>query len=188
MKIFCIGFHKTGTVSLEKALQNLGVITRHGYVKHSDLIKKAMQMQLPPLALLDESIGFTDPDADYAYLDLYAVRDYFAWLDENYPDSKFILTTREEESWVGSVYRQKKNRPVSPYFHHYYYQHEKQWRHHKRHHEAAVLEYFVNRPEDLLVMNIPAGDGYGLLCDFLGVDMPGPSNDFPHENKSPQKA
>lgn len=185
MKIFCIGLHKTGTVSLSKALQTLGWETRHGSVKHSDMIKKALHDGVYPLKYLNMDIGFNDPDGDYAYLDLYAVREHFVWLRDAYPGSKFILTTREESAWVESVKRQMAKRPNSPFFHHWYYQNELQWVNHKRMHERVVLEYFVNKPEELLVMNIPAGDGYGILCDFLGTEAPGSGLEFPHENKSP---
>lgn len=186
MKIFCIGLHKTGTVSLEAALQQLGFQTRHGWVKHSDMIEAAMHCGLKPLEFLHEEIGFNDPEADYAYLDLYAVRDHFVWMDRHYPGSKFILTVREENQWVESVKRQIKKRPDSPFFHHYYFQNELQWRNFKRMHERTVMEYFVDRPEDLLVMNIPAGDGFPILCDFLNKDMSGLPNEFPHFNKSPK--
>ena len=45
-------------------------------------------------------------------------------------------------------------------------------------HERNVREYFAGRPEDLLVMNVTAGDGWELLCPFLGK--PVPDFPFPH--------
>lgn len=186
MKIFCIGLHKTGTVSLEAALQKLGFRTRHGWVKHSDMIKKAIHDGKKPLEYLNMDIGFNDPGADYAYLDLYAVRDHFVWMDKHYPGSKFILTVREENQWVESVKRQIKKRPDSPFFHQYYFQNELQWRNFKRMHENTVMEYFIHRPNDMLIINIPQGDGFAKLCDFLNMDMSGLPNEFPHKNKSPK--
>ncbi len=44
-------------------------------------------------------------------------------------------------------------------------------------HSADVTEYFKNRPNDLLVMDITAGDGWDKLCPFLGV--PVPQKSFP---------
>jgi hypothetical protein len=41
-----------------------------------------------------------------------------------------------------------------------------------------VQEYFKDRPADLLVMNICAGEGWEKLCPFLNRDAI-PSRDFP---------
>jgi len=189
MKIFCIGMHKTATVSLATALEQLNIRTRHGYKKHSDLIKDAIYDEVDPLKYLENRHGIHD-----AYADLYAVRDHFVHLDQYYGDDcKFILTTREEDEWVGSVKRQIEKRPNSPFFHHWYYQNEMQWRLYKRMHEQAVHQYFFDTaqegdPSDILIMDITKGDGWKELCTFLGCDMPDPSKPFPHENKSPQTA
>jgi hypothetical protein len=45
-------------------------------------------------------------------------------------------------------------------------------------HYKNALEYFARRPRDLLVMDIPGGDGWGKLCDFLSL--PTPDRPFPH--------
>ncbi|MBU1849693.1 MAG: hypothetical protein KKH40_03100, partial [Nanoarchaeota archaeon] len=49
-----------------------------------------------------------------------------------------------------------------------------------QHHED-VLSYFKNRPQDLLVINVCAGDGWEKLCSFL--KLPVPNKLFPHVNK-----
>ena len=41
---------------------------------------------------------------------------------------------------------------------------------HSKYHE--INTYFKNRPNDLLVMNICEGDGWEMLCPFLGTDIP----------------
>jgi hypothetical protein len=46
-----------------------------------------------------------------------------------------------------------------------------------------VKEYFRDRPDDLLVMNICAGEGWEKLCPFLGLAIP--KVKFPHEFKTP---
>ncbi len=46
-------------------------------------------------------------------------------------------------------------------------------------HVKNVRDYFKDRPDDLLVMNIFEGDGWDRLCSFLGKERPGV--DFPHE-------
>jgi hypothetical protein len=49
-------------------------------------------------------------------------------------------------------------------------------------HNREVLEYFRDRPDDLLVMDIPADAGWDKLCVFLGRDVP--DEPFPHANKA----
>jgi 3'(2'), 5'-bisphosphate nucleotidase len=36
----------------------------------------------------------------------------------------------------------------------------------------GVLRYFADRPQDLLTLNVSAGDGWGTLCPFLGKPLP----------------
>jgi hypothetical protein len=45
-------------------------------------------------------------------------------------------------------------------------------------HIKNVIEYFKDRPEDLLILNIFEGDGWDKLCDFLSI--PVPDVPFPH--------
>ena len=45
-----------------------------------------------------------------------------------------------------------------------------------RHHEG-VMQYFKDRPDDLLVMNVLEGDGWEVLCRFL--NKPVPDQPFP---------
>jgi hypothetical protein len=42
----------------------------------------------------------------------------------------------------------------------------------------GVIDYFRNRPSDLLTMNILEGDGWEKLCPFLGLDTM-PDTPFP---------
>jgi hypothetical protein len=44
-------------------------------------------------------------------------------------------------------------------------------------HYKNVLEYFKNRPDDLLIIDICAGQGWEKLCPFL--DKPLPQYPFP---------
>jgi hypothetical protein len=46
-----------------------------------------------------------------------------------------------------------------------------------------VHDYFRERPDDLLVLNICAGEGWERLCPFLGQDVPGIP--FPWANRRP---
>ena len=99
-------------------------------------------------------------------------------IDEWYPGSKFILTIRDEESWYRSAHgRLKKGLQLKSawiYGSANAYLNDKEaaiqvYRDHNR----AVQEYFSERPDDLVVMNLPAGDGWEKLCPFLGKPIPG---------------
>jgi hypothetical protein len=107
-------------------------------------------------------------------------------LDHGYPGSKFVLTVRDEAKWIDSVERHwSRENPfrgqwdTDPFTH----------RVHKalygrkafdreiflsryRRHNAEVREYFRDRPDDLLVMEMDGGAGWSELCGFLGRDVP----------------
>jgi hypothetical protein len=48
-------------------------------------------------------------------------------------------------------------------------------------HERSVREYFRERPADLLVLDICAGEGWERLCPFLGCEIP--DTPFPRANE-----
>jgi hypothetical protein len=49
-------------------------------------------------------------------------------------------------------------------------------------HNKEVMEYFIDRSEDLLILNFSEGDGWDKLCHFLNKKTP--STLFPHVNKA----
>lgn len=171
MKVFGVGLSRTGTTSLTKALRMLGYRTVH-------------------FPTSDEQIARHDAatDASVAYR--------FEELDRAYPGSKFILTVRDEEAWLRSyqqfrdqqtrigrdwpMMRQARAVRLAVYGTEEF--DRERWRAGYRRHNQRVLEYFANRPGDLLVMDITRGDGWEKLCPFLGK--PIPNAPFPFANKS----
>ena len=96
-KVFVIGFHKTGTSSLGKALQILGYTVcgslkgpDRGGVDRSELNEWILRQGSNQLDRYD---AFQDTPWFLAYAELH----------RNYPDAKFILTTRDPNSWLKSV-------------------------------------------------------------------------------------
>ena len=55
------------------------------------------------------------------------------------------------------------------------------WEAEYRHHEGAVRSYFAGRPDDLLVLDVAAGQGWEPLCEFLGHEVP--EAPFPWSNR-----
>jgi hypothetical protein len=87
-KIFCIGFQKTGTSSLDKALRILGyrVCGSYGIYDPSHVYEEAFE-------LINKFDAFQDMPWPILYKEL----------DERCPDSKFILTLRPTDSWISSM-------------------------------------------------------------------------------------
>lgn len=100
------------------------------------------------------------------------VRFSIADLNQKYPGSKFILTVRNEHDWLESCKRHSKF--VQPDWNPFWFG---DWskRYQERLSEAQGLE-------NLLIMDICAGDGWEKLCPFLEKDIP--PVEFPHRNKS----
>jgi len=190
-KIFGVGFHKTGTSSLGHALSMLGYRTVHGDGRSSkhggdEGVSMIRQIQagdydLPTFPLYD---AFTD-------------NPYFSiWkeLAEKFPDSKFILTERDEEGWLRSCVRYYSGRRIRPMREWMFGEHgdpssspeaTRTWLTAYRSHNADIKSYFAGSPDRLLVMNVMAGDGWEKLCPFLGAAVP--RRPFPHANQTKPK-
>lgn len=178
MKIFCIGFNKTGTVSLHKALSELGYRGIHGLWKNHKNVEKAISENKPLLNYFDNNITH--------FSDLDIIKDNYKLLDKQYPNSKFILNTRNKESWLVSRkkhYNDYLNNKNNGKYHNgwrWVKESESDWSKEWDKHHEEVIEYFKNRPEDFLIVDIPSGDGYNKLCPFLGKELLG--RKFPRLN------
>lgn len=166
-KIFGIGLSKTGTTSLHHALSALGFKGKH-YPQRPELFA-----------------------CDFRYFDGYdAVTDipvvpYYPQLDEAYPGSKFILTVRGVEDWLGSMEKWwgRSRRPndfmmqmrLAVYGVDRFHRPRLKYVYEK--HERDAREYFKNRPGDFLVLDICGGEGWDKLCGFL--QKPVPPGEFP---------
>jgi hypothetical protein len=109
-------------------------------------------------------------------------------LDQRFPGSKFVLTRRPAEAWIRSMVKDfaTTETPMRRWIYGedagcpegnedvYIARYER--------HNKEVLEYFKDRPDDLLVFDLPKGDGWDKLCGFLGHDIP--NEPFPHANKA----
>lgn len=176
MKIFCIGLNKTGTVSLHSALEHLGFSSLHWGGPESYLgVMQAIDERKPLLTYL--------PDVD-AYSDIETLSINFDLADAQYPGSKFILSARDLDGWLDSRRRHvEKNhvrRERGEYTGGFLTVDIPAWTEQWTVHHRRVADYFRGR-DDLLVMNITAGDGWELLAPFL--DRPIPLEPFPVENR-----
>lgn len=175
-KVFCIGFHKTGTTTLEVALKRLGYrVTGSFGTRDPDIATKVHEMAFRKVADYD---AFEDNPWPVLYREL----------DTRFPGSKFILTRRPPEAWIRSqvkdfaatetpmrrwIYGETAGCPLG---------NEDIYLARYQRHNSEVLEYFRDRPQDLLVMDIPQNANWAVLCNFLGHDIP--DEPFPHANKA----
>jgi len=165
-KIFGIGLAKTGTTSLNDAFAILGIAS----------------IGCPAsIASIRRFEAATDG----------IVADRFEELDQTFPNSRFIYTLRDPESWIAS-YTRYHGRKQSPMPGHEDMRNrlygtsgvDKQtlldaYGRHERH----VYEYFRDRTDDLLVLNICGGQAdWETLCAFL--DKPVPGVPFPASNEN----
>jgi hypothetical protein len=169
MKVFGVGLSRTGTTSLTAALGILGYDAIH-------------------FPLYPQQIEMADAATDTT------VAYRFEELDRRYPESKFILTLRDEEAWLDSCERffgQSVSIKLYPpelrallqksrmtLYGTMTYDREKFLTAYRRHH-ARVRDYFKDRPDDLLEFNLC--EGWPRLCAFLDREIP--DAPYPHENK-----
>lgn len=171
-RVFCIGWHKTGTSSMGMALLELG------YTVLGARLDMAEPLLLGDKETPIQIAGKFDALQDVPWAALYKE------LDEAYPGSKFILTTRSEEDWLNSALKHFKDNYIG--LHKWLYEegvlqgNEERYLQRFRQHNLEVRHYFQGR-EGFLEVNLSAGDGWEKLCRFL--DEPIPRKSFPHANK-----
>jgi hypothetical protein len=208
--VWGIGLTRTGTKSLNMALEQLGYQSVHWPTTRQLLYDEIT-------AAADESVAVV-----YKYLDF------------RRPGSKFVLTERDEESWLRSTaahrgrffanakveYRRPPADPAAPggaslsasirrsadqidaisrqrdrtvelvltqtALYETLEFDEAKFRAGYRRHHADVARYFADRPDDLLRLRICDGEGWEKLAPFLGRPIPDVA--FPHEHQSQRAA
>ena len=187
-KIFGIGYPKTATSSLAKALALLDYQSVHDpYGILPRFYPEELKDTRYDPAVLDDHEAFTG-----------IVCLVFKELDRAYPDSRFILTVRDEKKWLKSLRNHLSNKtktarmdaenPLRPFVRSKFYNgdlgfiddHAGRYREAYQHHNREVMNYFKGR-DNLLVINIEEGDSWDKLCKFLGRNIP--EQPFPWKNK-----
>jgi hypothetical protein len=175
MKVFGIGFHKTGTSSLGEALRLLGFTPVANFTP--EILPAIRASDFESVRKFCESYqAFEDNPWPLIYREL----------DEMFPGSKFVLTLRPTDSWLRSltkhfggattemrqwIYGADHGDPLGS---------EEIYRARYEAHRTEVLEYFSKRPNDLAVMDWTEGAGWPELCRVLGSSVP--DLPFPHTN------
>jgi hypothetical protein len=199
-KYFCIGRNKTGTTSIAKAFESLGFQVGDQALAQGLLRDYVRRDFVPIIRYCQSAEVFQDTPFSYP--------ETFKFLDDAFPDSKFILTVRDSsEQWYESLIRfhakvfgngqtptaeDLKNSP--------YVWKGRAWESNRalynspendpynrdilinnyQQHNESIREHFANRPDDFLEVNIARKEDYGRFVEFIGADSP--YNDFPWEN------
>ena len=177
-KIFCIGFHKTGTTSIGEALRLLGYsVTGPNGVKDPKIAENVV-------AMADDLVARFDAFKDNPWPVLYK------GLDARYPGSKFILTVRPTDLWIRSQVHHFGTRetPMRTWIYGKGCPEGNEGRYIERYesHNRDVIAHFASRSDDLLVIDLAQRDPWERLCPFLGVERP--DFDFPHSNRSADRS
>lgn len=175
-KVFCIGFMKTGTTTLNRALSVLGYRVSHNSWRWLNLIFTQDWKTLK--TKMDDWDAVEDNPIPIIYKEL----------DALYPGSKFILTTRDPEKWYQSVSYHIGDL-LTPMHEWLFGKGKGLPNEDKTHtmnvfttHHKNVTKYFKDRPDDLLIIDVTKMADWTTLCDFLNEAIP--EVDFPHANRS----
>lgn len=176
--VFNIGLNRAGTTSLTEALGILGIDTihhKHNGIRLYDLMQQNIRLGCRLFYGLDHLYrGFSDFAGQY----------FFKLIDQQYPGSKFILTTRNLDTWLDSRERKVRKNIANPNYRYYFRSIDRQgWADEYHAFHFAAKQYFAHRDKDFLIIDIPNGDGWEKLCSFL--DKPIPTVLFPNRNALP---
>ena len=195
MSVCEIGVGRTGSRSVAKAVEMLGLKAKHGLRGLPGHQRTQINRHL-----LSGRIDLISLYQDYDYVgDFPSI--HWRELHRLDPSIKFILTVRSvDDWWRGCLRRWKRVRYLKSRFNfpehgvsstdlpsfiwsfkHFgcYGMNEDKWKQGFLQHYLDVLEHFGR---DVLVFNVFAGDGWEALCQFL--DLPVPDVPFPHTHRS----
>lgn len=175
-KIFGVGMQRTGTTSMTRALQLLGYESAH--------FPAGLWDEESPSVLHEYDAFFDNP-----------IPLLYQKLDRRCPESKFILTVRDEDRWLDScefLFTEKREEygfdesaRIQEMHHALYGQNhfsEEVFREAYRSHNREVKNYFASRPDDLLVVDISQENKWEAICSFLNIEPP--NKPFPHSHSS----
>ncbi len=186
-RIFQVGFNKCGTRSISAFLDNNGIPTVH--FKRGNLARALannLKYGYAPLNGIDRWVGYTDMQMVSGSRVIEGCR-YFRQLAAYYPNSYFILNTRDKDRWIASRrnhgngfyaerYRKGMNfESVDQVIDHW----SEEW---DRHHQE-VPEFFKDQPDKLLIYNIET-DSPDQMSKFLAPDFETDPTFFGHEGKT----
>jgi hypothetical protein len=166
-KVFCVGAVKTGSSSLTKALNILGYRT------------------IQNISIKEPKEGWVNyiKNSNFDFWADWPMRKkgLYKEIDKTLPNSKFILTIRDKESWAKSYKNYFERSPweiKNPQVF------EKRLKTYEQQNNE-IIKYFKDKPSQFLIVDIIKGAGWNEICNFL--DKPIPNKPFPHKRKGKYK-
>lgn len=179
-RVFGIGLNKTGTTSLKRCYEALGLVPvapTQG-PRAREIIRAVVRDNdyEPALRLARDYRAFEDRP--------WNVWDMYRHADERFPGSRFILTVRDPDSWWRSVKRWVKvTKPQMKPLYRVHFRVKQLKRREMiesyQRYNQEVADYFRGR-SDFLLLEIEKAD-WETVCGFLG--QPVPDLPFPHTNR-----
>jgi hypothetical protein len=176
MKVFQIGFNKCGTDSISRLFKSSGYNAAHWEKgKLARTIKYNLNNNIKILTGIENFMCYTDLDSTIDEFPNEAFK-YFKEIDKQYPGSKFILNLRNIDTWIESrihhnPFGKNSTKKYSDLFQQHYglkniEEVKEYWKNDWETHIKNVLEYFKDRPDDLIVFNIET-DNIDKLINFF---------------------
>lgn len=196
-KIFQIGFNKCGTSSLYCLFKDYCVpnvkSVHWDYANLALTIRNNLLNKKPLLKNYETNVFFSDMESifynennEVEFIEAYK---YYTLLDDQYPNSKFILNTRPIDKWITSRLNHKGyfskiiNFQISntlnnyEYINYYknFYKTENliliinRWKKDYKDHINLVRKYFSNRSNDFLEYNIER-DNFSKIKEFFNIN------------------
>ena len=175
MKIFQIGFNRCGTLSFTKFFVDNGIKSVHWLTEGRKNICLLATKNLSNNKKMFDGIDYTFySDMEFVSSNkIIYLYEYFRTIDEQYPDSKFILNTRDVDDWINSRLNHQGPHQVKPYIERcmdYYKCNTEEvveiWKEHYHNHIRNILEYFKDTPTKLLHFRLGESDGQDII-NFL---------------------
>ena len=187
-KYVCIGQPKTGTKTIAKIFNLLNFKVNSNPLcleRNTDFI------------LLDNNISYYTNDSIskcHNNIEIFeAFHDYpysfnYEYINNNFPDSIFILTTRDNDEWFNSFFKYQylenstnKNLLKKLYGYEFFLLENKEKVIEKYiEYNLNIIKYFNDNPSKLLIIDLTKNNIKKELSDFLKINI---DFEIPHENK-----
>lgn len=173
-KVLGVGFHKTGTSTLNAVLTELGyTVCSNDLSLAEDLIENKYERIND---ILDKYDAFEDNPWPLLFKEFY----------NKYPTAKFVLTIRDEDKWWQSLINHFGENHTK--MREWIYGdgvplgNEKLYKERYRKHNKEVKDFFNDKPNQLLIIDWSESDNnWEKICKFL--NKPVPNISFPNANK-----
>ena len=141
-KIFVIGFNKTATSTFQWLFQENGLRTQH-----------FSKWDVPNYTCFGDN----------------GDKNNFKKLDENYPNSLFILNVRPLRDWLISRFKHGLRQKSPNWAHPYSIEKCSKWLSDREKHHGELLSHFQSSPDKLIVINTNKQGWQNYVADFIGL-------------------